>query len=125
MRTIMILMLILSSISLSACSNMAGNVVPRTGPTMEQVYDNMEHEINGKNITQIKSNSPPIPTELNIKSSLPVNAKNSVFRKIPNPELKMYVYPHLAGRDEIPIPGYYTAFDAYTQNHYGLKNETI
>jgi conjugative transfer region lipoprotein (TIGR03751 family) len=35
----------------------------------------------------------------------------------------MYVFPHFAGKDEVPIPGYYTAFNAYTQEHYALPSE--
>jgi conjugative transfer region lipoprotein (TIGR03751 family) len=47
------------------------------------------------------------------------------FKKLPNPELKLYVYPHFAGSDEIPIPGYYTEFTAYERTHYALPSETI
>jgi conjugative transfer region lipoprotein (TIGR03751 family) len=47
------------------------------------------------------------------------------FKKLPNPELKLYVYPHFAGNDEIPIPGYYTEFTAYERTHYALPSETI
>lgn len=90
---------------------MSGNVVPEKGPTMEQVYDSMETS----DIEKLH--------QINTKTSLPLNANASGFHKAPNPELKMYVFPHLAGKDEVPIPGYYTAFNAYTQDHYALPNE--
>ncbi|MGI0706402.1 TIGR03751 family conjugal transfer lipoprotein, partial [Pseudomonas aeruginosa] len=36
-------------------------------------------------------------------------ARNEVYRqfhRLPNPDLVMYVYPHLAGSDPVPVPGY-------------------
>jgi conjugative transfer region lipoprotein (TIGR03751 family) len=117
MRIIMILMLGISSISLTACSSMSGNVVPESGPTMEQVYDNMETAD-----ATYKSR----PPEIRPRNTLPLNAMTDAsFHKLPNPELKMYVFPHLAGNDEVPVPGYYTVFNAYTQDHYALPNEII
>ena len=114
MRITIMLMLAMGSISLSACSSMSGNVVPEKGPTMEQVYDSME-----TTDATYKARSLQVRT----RTILPLNATGSAFHKLPNPELKMYVFPHLAGKDEVPVPGYYTAFNAYTQNHYALPNE--
>ncbi len=114
MRMTIILILAVSLISLSACSSLSGNVVPEKGPTMEQVYDSME---TADPEEKIKSH------QANTQAALPLNVKNSSFHKVLNPELKMYVYPHLAGKDELPVPGYYTAFNAYTQDHYVLSNE--
>jgi len=104
MRMTIMLMLVMGSISLSACSSMSGNVVPEKGPTMEQVYDSMETDA-----TPLASYGVP-PT-------LPVSDS---FHKLPNPELNMYVFPHLAGTEEVPIPGYDTEFSGYTRDHYVL-----
>lgn len=93
---------------------MYGNVVPEKGPTMEQVYDSMDTS----DTEQI-----PRPHQRHSRSTLPINSTGTAFHKLPNPELQMYVFPHLAGKDEVPIPGYYTAFNAYTQDHYALPNE--
>jgi conjugative transfer region lipoprotein (TIGR03751 family) len=114
MRMIIMLMLAMGSISLSACSSMSGNVVPEKGPTMEQVYDSMD-------ITEATYKTKYNPA--NSRPSLRLNTADYVFHKVPNPELKMYVYPHLAGKDEVPIPGYYTVFNSYSQDHYALPNE--
>ena len=43
-------------------------------------------------------------------------ARNEVhrqFQRLPNPDLVMYVYPHLAGTDPVPVPGYTTVFPLY------------
>jgi conjugative transfer region lipoprotein (TIGR03751 family) len=83
---------------------------------MEQIYDSME-------ITDAAEKTKPYPVHVNDKTLLPSNAIETAFHKVPNPELKMYVYPHLAGKDELPVPGYYTVFNAYTQDHYMLSHE--
>src|SRR3546814_11177602 len=36
-------------------------------------------------------------------------AQNEIYRqfhRLPNPDLVMYVFPHLAGTDPVPVPGY-------------------
>ena len=80
---------------------------------MEQVYDSMEIPDKEEESNQHSSTH----------SALSLNAAGNTFHKVFNPELKMYVYPHLAGKDQVPVPGYYTAFNAYTQDHYLLPNE--
>ena len=42
-------------------------------------------------------------------------AQNEIYRqfhRLPNPDLVMYVFPHLAGTDPVPVPGYSTVFPA-------------
>jgi conjugative transfer region lipoprotein (TIGR03751 family) len=106
------LVLAISSISLSACSTVSGKI-PEKGPTMEQVYDSMESDNNYRARTH----------SARMHTTIPINTTDNTFHKLPNPELKMYVFPHFAGKDEVPIPGYYTTFNAYTQEHYALPNE--
>jgi hypothetical protein len=111
MRITLIPILLLSSISvLSGCSSMTGNVIPAAGPTMENVYDSMETR--------------PSTTPEAKHVSRPQLSKTT-FKKLPNPELKLYVYPHFAGKEGVPIPGYYTVFNAYEKDHYMLPSGTI
>lgn len=44
------------------------------------------------------------------------------FQRLPNPDLVMYVFPHLA-RGRYPVPGYYTAFPLYETVEYALPGE--
>jgi conjugative transfer region lipoprotein (TIGR03751 family) len=83
---------------------------------MEQVYDSME-------MADVREKTKSYQVPVNHKILLPSNAISTSFHKVPNPELKMYVYPHLVGKDELPVPGYYTVLNAYTENHYLLSNE--
>ena len=46
------------------------------------------------------------------------------FPRLPNPTLVMYVFPHLAGPERVPIPGYATTFTLYRHTEYALPGET-
>ncbi len=55
-------------------------------------------------------------------------ARNEVYRqfqRLPNPDLVMYVYPHLAGTDPVPIPGYTTVFPLYQRVQYAMPGERV
>ncbi|MBD1228847.1 TIGR03751 family conjugal transfer lipoprotein [Xenorhabdus griffiniae] len=44
------------------------------------------------------------------------------FPRLPNPDMVMYVFPHLAAGNT-PIPGYSTVFPFYQQVQYALPGE--
>ncbi|VFR27493.1 putative lipoprotein [plant metagenome] len=45
------------------------------------------------------------------------------FQRLPNPDLLMYVFPHLAGTDPVPVPGYTTIFPLYQRVQYAMPGE--
>lgn len=49
----------------------------------------------------------------------------SQFKRLPNPDLMMYVFPHLAGTDPVPVPGYSTVFPLYQRVQYALPGERV
>ncbi len=53
----------------------------------------------------------------------PGAALNVRFARVANPELVMYVYPHLAGPEQVPVPGYHTSFPMYARIHYARPGE--
>ena len=55
-------------------------------------------------------------------------AQNEIYRqfhRLPNPDLVMYVFPHLAGTDPVPVPGYSTVFPFYQRVQYALPGERV
>ncbi|HBP6530101.1 TIGR03751 family conjugal transfer lipoprotein [Pseudomonas aeruginosa] len=55
-------------------------------------------------------------------------AANEIYRqfhRLPNPDLLMYVFPHLAGSDPVPVPGYTTLFPLYQRVQYALPGERL
>lgn len=51
------------------------------------------------------------------------NEIHSQFSRLPNPDLVMFIYPHLAGDEQVPIPGYSTLFPFYSQPQYAMPGE--
>lgn len=53
-------------------------------------------------------------------------AQNEIHRqflRLPNPDLVMYVFPHLAGSEQVPVPGYSTVFPLHSRIQYALPGE--
>lgn len=53
------------------------------------------------------------------------NEINHQFHRLPNPDLVMYVFPHLAGSDPVPVPGYSTVFPLYQRIQYAMPGERV
>jgi len=51
------------------------------------------------------------------------NEIHNLFPRLPNPDLVLYVYPHLSGTEHAPIPGYSTVFPFYQRVQYALPGE--
>lgn len=46
-----------------------------------------------------------------------------LFSRLPDPDLVMYVFPHLAGSQPTPVPGYSTVFPFYREVQYAMPGE--
>ncbi|MDP8051514.1 TIGR03751 family conjugal transfer lipoprotein [Pasteurella atlantica] len=51
-----------------------------------------------------------------------INELKRDFKKVPNPEIIGYIYPHL-NNNQFPIPGYFTIFNLYDKTHFALNEE--
>jgi conjugative transfer region lipoprotein (TIGR03751 family) len=63
-----------------------------------------------------------------IEAAYTRTAQNEIerqFHRLPNPDLLMYVFPHLAGTDPVPVPGYSTVFPFYQRVQYALPGERL
>ncbi|RLM24762.1 conjugal transfer protein [Brenneria alni] len=46
------------------------------------------------------------------------------FPRLPNPDMVMYIFPHLADGNA-PVPGYSTVFPFYSQTQYAMPGERV
>ncbi|MEM9257496.1 MAG: TIGR03751 family conjugal transfer lipoprotein [Pseudomonadota bacterium] len=53
------------------------------------------------------------------------NEIDNLFPRLDNPDIVIYVYPHLATRTRAPIPGYTTVIPLYNQVEYRLPGEAL
>lgn len=72
--------------------------------------------------------APDVISAPRAEASYTRTAQNEIerqFHRLPNPDLVMYVFPHLAGTDPVPVPGYSTVFPLYQRVQYALPGERL
>jgi len=123
---------LISAFGLAGCSTNGRGVLPHNGPTMSQIYQQKMHEgdtqVEDLTAARDKANAGWLGAANTSQygyTRTAGNELNNLFPKLPNPTIVMYVYPHLAGLDEAPVPGYSTAFTLYKEEHYALPGESI
>ena len=116
------------SLALGGCASTKESVLPQDGPSMKAIYDAhfegmgaddpyvLRRELGtrplGDDDVDLASYSRTAHTEL-----------ETIFPRLPNPALVMYVFPHLAGSERVPVPGYATTFTLYERVEYALPGE--
>ena len=124
--------------ALGGCSVMANresplNAVTRGSPTVVDVYRGKlgsadtkagERAESPRQLLRANSSARPIAegdgeTQRYWSALEPMRQR---FARVPNPDLVMVVYPHLA-RGQYPVPGYVTVFPMYEQAQYALPGE--
>jgi len=106
------------------------NEVTKGSPTVLDVYRGNEYrnEVSRRVTPQDKmreqTNARPVNEgdELTQRYWAAIEPMNQRFARVPNPDLVMVVYPHLA-KGQYPVPGYVTVFPMYEQTQYALPGE--
>lgn len=114
---------------LSGCTSHIDKVIPKTLPTMKQIYDEKAGNGGTDVLRQREADirARPIESSEDYISELPPRAAQiaHLFPSLPNPELYMYVKPHVLGSSGAAVPAYMTRFTMYDRTHYALPNEVI
>lgn len=119
----------LISLALGGCAGTKDAVLPQDGPPMKTIYE--------QHIREMGAHDPLVVREalgdrsiLNGADSLHGYTRevhdeiDTTFPRLPNPSLVMYVFPHLAGDEQVPVPGYVTTFPLYERVEYASPGET-
>ena len=126
--SILISALGLISLLLAGCASTKDAVLPQNGPSMKAIYENHVNEMNARDPQVIRhelGNRPIMAGDAALQGYTreDFNEIDVLFPRLPNPTLVMYVFPHLAGETQAPVPGYATAFPMYEQVEYALPGE--
>lgn len=122
---------------LSGCATSKDELMPTNGMTMQQIWEQSSREESGttsgstgQRAIEAARGSLRRPIEasaMNEERTLytrqAANEIQSQFSRLPNPDLVIYIYPHLAGDQTIPVPGYSTVFPLYERPHYAMPGE--
>ncbi|OWB31479.1 TIGR03751 family conjugal transfer lipoprotein [Xanthomonas oryzae] len=132
---------IVSLVMLSGCATHTSQVLPYSDSTMLDVWD-QETSGNGghadgpaaRELLDARQVLRRPLTEADIQA-MPADsmaytrtAQNEIYRqfhRLPNPDLVMYVFPHLSGTDPVPVPGYSTVFPLYQHVQYAMPGERV
>jgi len=110
------------------CASTKKAVLPHDGPSMKEIYEHHINEMNARDTVSFRQElgSRGVQrgeSELYGYTRDAANEIDAIFPRIPNPTLVMYVFPHLAGEEAVPVPGYATSFPMYEHNEYALPGE--
>ncbi len=116
------------SLVLGGCASTKDSVLPQDGPPMDAIYDAHMRELGAQDPTVVRGvlgtrriNSGE--ENLHGYTREAFNELDVSFPRLPNPSLVMYVFPHLAGAERTPVPGYSTTFPLYERVEYALPGE--
>ena len=112
---------------ISACSTSKDELLPHGNQTMMEVWEQGTSGASNRQLVEARQ-ALRRPLEFGQKDKNAYNrtAQNEIysqFKRLPNPDLVMYVFPHLAGSDPAPIPGYSTVFTLYQRVQYAMPGE--
>lgn len=99
--------------------------LPKSGPKMIDIY---ERHVAENSAHGTAGGAEPMrrwydePRRPENSGAGPGGALNARFARLPNPDLEMYVYPHLA-KGKYPVPGYTTVFPMFESVQYALPGE--
>jgi conjugative transfer region lipoprotein (TIGR03751 family) len=83
------------------------------------------HPNKGLTVSQLYRKSIPKPVKPRLRRKVGVTHMSTKFKALPNPEVPIYVFAHVAmfGDEQIIKPSYTTRFFLYKQNPYALASE--
>ena len=123
-------------VATGGCATRKDTVLPQDGPSMREIYDEhfgtmSRHSIDGARAALAERTDPAAgarrvePEELDLAgyTRSVYDEIDARFPRLPNPTLVMYVFPHLAGPEAAPVPGYATTFPLYEGVEYALPGE--
>ncbi len=125
-----LLPLLCLSALLAGCSTTKDELLPAGDSTMLELWQN--RGTSGRTATEARSTlrraltSEDSAARQAIEESYTRTAENEIqqtFPRLPNPDMVIYIYPHMSGNAPAPVPGYSSVFPFYSRVQYALPGE--
>ncbi|HEY3986737.1 TIGR03751 family conjugal transfer lipoprotein [Cedecea sp.] len=122
---------ILIATLLSGCSTSKEEMLPAGDNTMLELWQGKDGGGSARNAVAARDSLRRPLTDGEHQSTTAADSSYSrtqqseisqQFPRLPNPDLVMYVFPHLANGNT-PVPGYSTVFPFYSQVQYAMPGE--
>lgn len=131
-RTTLALGLLCVSLLLTGCATSKDELLPPGDHTMLELWNGEDGDATPAQATTTARetlrrplNAPETRAASSADSSYSRTQASEIsqqFPRLPNPDMVMYLYPHLAGGNT-PVPGYSTVFPFYSQTQYAMPGE--
>jgi conjugative transfer region lipoprotein (TIGR03751 family) len=108
------------------CASNKDALIPQNGPPMAEIYKKHMAGLEGGSARTARERlplRPPEDVQPTAFTRTALNEINTRFGRVPNPDLVMFVFPHLAGSGQYPVPAYTTVFPMYDTVHYAMPGE--
>ncbi len=117
-RLHLIIISLINVLVLSGCGSSV--VIPDTGPEILDVYESHVSETNvqPRMFRTLRNDR----ADLAAYTRSAANEIDLIFPVLPNPEIVLYIYPHLSPKNR-PIPGYSTVLRMYEKDEYAMPGE--
>ncbi len=125
------LYLLLAALWLAGCSTSKEQLLPPGDSTMLDLWQQKSgspqmaaeaRAVLRRDLNDVERNAQPAVAE---SYSRDANSEiQQQFPRLPNPDLVMYVFPHMTVGN-VPVPGYSTVFPFYSQVQYALPGERV
>ncbi|EJB5615133.1 TIGR03751 family conjugal transfer lipoprotein [Klebsiella oxytoca] len=123
--------LLLAALWLAGCSTSKEELLPPGASTMLDLWQQKSgspqmaaeaRAVLRRDLNDVERNAQPAVAE---SYSRDANSEiQQQFPRLPNPDLVMYVFPHMTVGN-VPVPGYSTVFPFYSQVQYALPGERV
>ncbi|ELD0454371.1 TIGR03751 family conjugal transfer lipoprotein [Escherichia coli] len=125
-------LLVLVALLLVGCSTSKDEILPPGDGTMLDLWQNKASS--ARTTTEARSvlrrglTDTEMATRQTLEESYTRDAQNEIqqlFPRLPNPDMVIYIYPHMAGNEPAPVPGYSSVFSFYSRVQYALPGERL
>ncbi|MQL50324.1 MULTISPECIES: TIGR03751 family conjugal transfer lipoprotein [Photorhabdus] len=114
---------------LTGCSTSKEDMLPSGDQTMLALWQgkaaSSQATMEARQVLRREVNERELPASPNYAESYSRTQENEIsqtFPRLPNPDMVMYLFPHLVAGNT-PVPGYSTVFPFYNQVQYALPGE--
>lgn len=118
------------SLVLTGCSTDKETLLPHGKQTMRDIWNGAGSQGTQQQLLDARQQLRRPLAQVDFSASLQepytrtaTNEIRNLFPRLPNPDLVLYVYPHLSGTEQAPILGYSTVFPLYQRVQYALPGE--
>lgn len=127
-------MLLLALLGLGGCATDPEKVLPHGDATMLDIWNQQttaSSDTSSRRLLDARQTlRRPVQSPMRVidQTGYTRTAQTEIYRqfqRLPNPDLVMYVFPHLTGSEPVPVPGYSTVFPLYQRMHYALPGERV